>query len=56
MAGAGAVTEEERTHVPQFNASVAYWYAIVRSEHACRLHSYRPDGDDHEPPEPVSDE
>ena len=51
---AGADTEEERSHVPPFNASAAYWDAIVRSEHACRLHSYRTDDD--EPPEPVSDE
>ena len=46
---ADAVTEEERSHVPPFNASAVYWDDIVRSEHGCRLHSYRTDDD--EPPE-----
>ena len=52
----GAVTEEERSNLPPFNASAAYWDAMVRCEHAGRLHGFRTDGDDDEPPEPVSDE
>ena len=51
---AGAVTEEERSNLPPFNASASYWDVMVRSEHTCRHHSYRTDDD--EPPEPVSDE
>ena len=50
---ADVVTEEERSHVPPFNMLAAYWDAIVRSEHACRLYIYRTDGNDHEP---LSDE
>ena len=51
---AGAVTEEERSHVPPFNASAPYWDAIVRSEHACRLHSFATTSHtDDEPPEPA---
>ena len=53
---AGADTEEERSHVPPFNASAAYWNAMVRCEHAGRLHSFHTDGEEGEPPEPVSDE
>ena len=30
---AGAVTEEERSRVPPFNALAPYWDYIVRSEH-----------------------
>ena len=35
----GTVTEEERSHVPPFNASAPYWDYIVRSEHARGLYS-----------------
>ena len=48
-------TEEERTHLPLFNETMAYWDALVEFEHQERLHSRRPAGDDPGPPE-VSDE
>ena len=51
---AGAVTEEERSHVPPFNAEAPYWNVIMRSEHACRLHSFATTSHtDDEPPEPA---
>ena len=52
----GAVTEEERSNLSPFNTSTAYWDAMVRCEHSDHLHSFRTDGDDHKPPEPVSGE
>ena len=48
-------TEEERTHLPPFNATAAYWDVLVEYKHQERLHNRRPAGDDPGPPE-VSDE
>ena len=50
---AGAVTEEERSHVPPFNAEAPYWDVIVRSEHACRLHSFATTSRTDDEPAPV---
>ena len=50
----GVVTEEERSHVPPFNAEAPYWDVIVRSEQACRLHSFATTSrTNDEPPEPA---
>ena len=49
----GAVTEEERSRVPPFNASAPYWDAIVRSEHACHLHSFATTSRTDDEPAPV---
>ena len=51
---AGA-TEDERSRLPPFNAEAPYWDVIVRSEHACLLHSFTTTSrTDDEPPEPAS--
>ena len=53
---AGAVMEEERSHVPSFNVSAVYWDVMVKYEHAGRLHSFATSGTDDQPPESVSNE
>ena len=49
----GAVTEEERSRVPPFNASAPYWDYIVRSEHVHRLHSFATTSRTEDEPAPV---
>ena len=49
-------TEEERRQLPSFNVEAAYWDVLVNYEHQDRLHSVRTAGDDHGPPDEVSDE
>ena len=44
----GAVTEEERSHLPPFNAAAVYWDVMVDYEHQGRLHSFRTACDDHD--------
>ena len=50
------VTEKERSHLLPFNASEPYWDFMVDYEYQGRLHSFRTAGDDHGPPDEVSNE
>ena len=50
-----AVTKEEWSRLPPFNASAVYWDVIVKYEHAGRLHSFATSHTDDDPPELVSD-
>ena len=47
-----ALTEEERSRLPPFNASTVYWDVLVDAEYAGRLHSFSTTDIDHEPPLP----
>ena len=49
-----ALTEEERSHLPPFNA--LYWDVMVDYEYHGRVHSFRTAGDDQGSLDEVSDE